>query len=406
MKIKCRPEDFIVEELPVDWPDRDGGFVLYRLEKMGIGTFEAIEQIRRAWNLAPDQVQYGGLKDRHALTIQYLTIARGPERGLTMPNFELMPIGRSQRPWGPASFRGNRFELILRDLSPEEVERASKMVQELPVDGVANYFDDQRFGSVGYSGEFIGEAWVKGDHERALWLAIAEENSHDRPEDRGVKEVLRESWKNWAAAKEKLPKSHERSLVTYLVDHPEDFRGAFARLRRDMRSIYFSAYQSYLWNRLLGGLIERITEPEQRINYPFRTGPLPLPRGLSREQGDKLAETDILFPASRNPEPEGILGEVAKELMESRGGEWPALRVKYLKDVFFSKGSRAATFDVAELDSSLGADQLYPGKMAMWLAFELPRGAYATLVVKRITSQAGSGEEPEVAEELGEGAEG
>ncbi len=93
-----------------------------------------------------------------------------------------------------------------------------------------NYFDDQRFGSVGFGGGFIAEAWLRGDHERALYLALAEPNPMDRPDTRVEKEILRECWGRWAEAKARLDRSHARSLVTYLVDHPEDFRGAFARV--------------------------------------------------------------------------------------------------------------------------------------------------------------------------------
>ena len=75
MKLKRQPEDFRVEELPlVEGGDR-GRFGFYRLTKRGVGTLEAIEEIRRRrWNLSGRQIGYGGLKDRHAVTIQYLTI--------------------------------------------------------------------------------------------------------------------------------------------------------------------------------------------------------------------------------------------------------------------------------------------------------------------------------------------
>ncbi len=56
----------------------EGRYTLYRLTKRGLGTIEAIEAICRRWNLSSRQVSYGGLKDRHAVTIQYLTILEGP----------------------------------------------------------------------------------------------------------------------------------------------------------------------------------------------------------------------------------------------------------------------------------------------------------------------------------------
>ena len=78
MKLKCQPEDFRVEELTLARPAASGRYTFYRLTKRDLGTIEAVEAICRRWNLAGRQVSYGGLKDRHAVTIQYLTIVDGP----------------------------------------------------------------------------------------------------------------------------------------------------------------------------------------------------------------------------------------------------------------------------------------------------------------------------------------
>lgn len=83
MKLKRLPEDFHVEELPVvAQGEPRGRFVYYRLTKRGLGTLEAIEAISRRWNVPGRRISYGGLKDRHAVTVQYLTIFEGPERPL------------------------------------------------------------------------------------------------------------------------------------------------------------------------------------------------------------------------------------------------------------------------------------------------------------------------------------
>ena len=72
----------------------------------------------------------------------------------------------------------------MRNLTAEPAERIVALRDTLARDGVPNYFDDQRFGSLGASGEFIAKPWCLGDYERALWLALAEHNPHDRPGDR------------------------------------------------------------------------------------------------------------------------------------------------------------------------------------------------------------------------------
>ena len=385
MKLKRQPEDFQVEELPLVAGRDRGRFAFYRLTKRGMGTLEALEAICRRWDVAGHRVSYGGLKDRHARTIQYLTIVDGPDRALHEASFDLEPLGRLRDPYGPARFRGNRFVVVLRDLSSEALARAVGAITELPRDGLPNYFDDQRFGSVGFGGGFIARAWLAGDHERALRLALAEPNPSDRPGTKAEKAILRESWGRWPEAKDRLGRSHARSLVTYLVDHPSDFRGAFARVRRELRSLYFSAFQSHLWNLMLGRWIERTTRPDQRMAIEFKVATLPIHHGLDPDQAATLAALRIPLPASRTPLPEGPAREVALEVLGPLGLSWDDLRVRHLKDVFFSKGTRPALFFAENLVHSAAADELERGRMKLRLAFELPKGAYATLLVKRLT---------------------
>jgi tRNA pseudouridine13 synthase len=389
MKVKRLPEDFQVEELTTVGEANRGRHTLYRLTKRGLGTLEAVEIVCRRWNLAGRQVSYGGLKDRHAVTVQYLTILDGPRRSLREASIALEPVGRLPHPYGPQQFSGNRFSIVLRDLSPANAAQAIAALEALPGDGLPNYFDDQRFGSVGFSGQFIGHAWLKGDHELALRLALAEPNPFDRPGVKTQKAILRECWGRWSEAKAKLERSSPRSIVTYLVDHPTDFRGAFARLKRELRTLQFSAFQSHLWNLLLSGWISRHTRTDQRVMVDLRLGPLAFPFHLDPEQRKAVEGTPLPLPSARTPRPEGALGELVAEVLRPFELEWDDLRVRHLKDVFFSKGTRSALIAPENLQASVIDDELHPERKAVRMGFDLSRGSYATILIKRITQAAG-----------------
>src|SRR6185369_12988452 len=126
--------------------------------------------------------------------------------------------------------------------------------------------------------------WCLGNYERALWLALADPNEFDQKDEREQKQILRDKWGQWTDCKAALARSHRRSIVTYLDDHPTDFRGALARVRVDMRGLYLAAFQSHLWNRMLAALIRKTCLPEQIVDVPLKMGPAPFPRGLSPEQ--------------------------------------------------------------------------------------------------------------------------
>src|SRR5262249_13168227 len=157
-------------------------------------------------------------------------------------------------------------------------------------------------------------AWLLGDHERALKRALAEPTPFDRSPVKSEKAILRSHWGRWPEAKARLPRSSARSIVTYLVDHPTDYRGAFARLRRELRTLYFSAFQSHLWNLILARWLERTLRPDQLVPVSLKIGDLPFPRGLEPEQAERLHRTAILLPSARSALPPDRLGEVIGEV--------------------------------------------------------------------------------------------
>src|SRR5689334_15747261 len=96
MKLKRLPEDFQVTEKIVLRPDH-GQFGLYRLTKQSLGTLEAVAAIARRWKLPRAQIAFAGLKDKHALTTQYLTIHGGPRRGWSESNLTVEYVGQIAR---------------------------------------------------------------------------------------------------------------------------------------------------------------------------------------------------------------------------------------------------------------------------------------------------------------------
>src|SRR4051794_11774744 len=119
MILKQTPEDFQVEEL-TDMTPGEGPFSLYRLDKKGWTTPDALQAIRRRWQLDRRRLSYGGLKDRHAQTSQHFTVYRGPQRKLTHQGFNVTYLGQVPGPFLAEHIRGNRFRIVVRDVSSDE----------------------------------------------------------------------------------------------------------------------------------------------------------------------------------------------------------------------------------------------------------------------------------------------
>jgi tRNA pseudouridine13 synthase len=386
LKIKRLPEDFQVEELTASTA-AGGPFALYQLTKRSIGTPEVVDEVARRWKLPRHRISYGGLKDKHAVTVQFVTILNGPRRSLGQTSFELTYTGQSDKPFTPQDITGNRFCLIVRDLSVKALDAALEAIPEVRAAGLPNYFDDQRFGSVGASGEFIARSWCAGDYERALWLALADAHPDDRTDERRQKEILRDHWGRWVECKAALDRSHRRSIVTYLADKPPDrpdYRGAFARIKVDLRGLYLSAFQSCLWNRMLDRYLRSDLPADRLVDVSLKLGPAPFFHRLDADTAARLQAAQLPLPSSRLHLEPGPMHKLISELLGEFGLELRQLRVKYPRDSFFSKGQRAVAIPVGNLNAESQADDLYPGRKKLLLKFDMPRGSYATILIKRL----------------------
>jgi tRNA pseudouridine13 synthase len=379
MKIKQRPDDFRVTELDRYEISKAGPFSLYRLVKWDIGTLEAVAGLARNWNLPRSQVSFGGLKDRHARTEQVVSIQGGPERDFEGSAFRAAFLGRSSDPITRASFTANRFDITVRDLTQiPDLEPIRRF-------GYPNYFDDQRFGSLrGCQGEFIGRALVRGEYEKALRLALATPAAEDRKQRRDLKILLRDRWGDWGGLRENLPRSVERTVAEYLLHHPGSFGFAFELLDQNLRILYVSAYQSWLWNRTLAELLRTLPSA---FEVDYAAGRHVFYGALDPQTHDRLAELAIplVTPTQKF---EGEAAPIVAALLAEEKVEPRMFRMKKLRKTFFGKGLRDAIIAPAGLRASEGADELNPGRRKWTLAFDLPKGSYATVLLKRLLHEA------------------
>jgi tRNA pseudouridine13 synthase len=386
MHIKQHPDDFHVEERIGVTAAGEGDYTLYRLEKRGWTTPDALAAVRRRWRIDSRRLSYGGLKDRHAHTIQYITIFRGPQRRFTQQGIALTYLGGLSHPFRSEHVLANRFEITIRDAEPAAITTTRDALEEVRSAGVPNYFDDQRFGSVADGGPFMAHALVRSDAEEALKLALTAPYRFDRAAQKQEKALLRRLWGDWSSLKEKLPRGHARSLVDYLRVHPGDFRGAVERLRPELRGLYLSAYQSHLWNRMLARWLETHLPPDQLIRVPLRLGPVPMHRSLTAEQLSQLAGLELPLHSARiHLESGDARKPFFDAVLQEEGLTQEQLKLKGFREMFFSKGERRALCMPADLAAEPGDDETHPGRQKLTLRFELPRGSYATLIVKRVT---------------------
>ena len=148
--IKSQPEDFVVEEIPAYEPSGTGEHLFLWIEKRNVGAELLIRQLAQRLRLQADEIGTAGLKDRHAVTRQWVSVPARAEPRLGELHGEgitLLHHSRHGNKLKPGHLRGNRFTLLIRGVARPEALPA--LLQRLQTQGVPNYYGSQRFGHEG-----------------------------------------------------------------------------------------------------------------------------------------------------------------------------------------------------------------------------------------------------------------
>jgi tRNA pseudouridine13 synthase len=383
MKLKSVPEDFQVEEVTERRPGV-GRLAFYRLSKRNLGTLEAIEVLARQLHRAQHEFSFGGLKDRHALTQQYVTLSAGPPRDVRHGDVRLQYLGQVDDPFESDDILHNRFQVVIRELNLADAQSIQARWNDLQTVGVPNYFDDQRFGSLGHSGLFMAQAWCLGQWEETLRLALADPNDRDTPEERQRKDQYARHWGDWPTCRQHAfgPARH---VFEHLCSRPGDPRGAITRIPQPLRSLHLAAFQSAVWNRLLAAWVTRHVPPLHLHLVPLSAGSVPFLVGeIDPALAERWRNLTLPLPSARLHELDPELTELMAMALEPWGLELRQMRVKYPRDSFFSKGDRPASVCPTGSPPVIEPDDLFANWHKCTLQFCLPRGCYATMLVKRL----------------------
>lgn len=151
-RVGAAPEDFLVDELPAYAASGKGEHQYLLLKKRLLTTPELARRVARAAGVHERDVGYAGLKDKHAVTTQWLSVssktalAPGLDLG---PGVELLGLTRHDNKLRTGHLRGNRFTITLVGVEGDALERARAIRDRLREQGLPNYFGAQRFGHGG-----------------------------------------------------------------------------------------------------------------------------------------------------------------------------------------------------------------------------------------------------------------
>ncbi|MCC6465240.1 MAG: tRNA pseudouridine(13) synthase TruD [Planctomycetes bacterium] len=377
-------DDFRVDEIPLYPFSGSGTHTLVRIEKSGISTFEALRRVARALDFPERDVGFAGMKDSRGITRQWLSLEHvAPERvqALDLPRVRVLEVTRHGNKLKRGHLAGNRFEVLLRDTPPEDVPHARATLELLARRGVPNWYDAQRFGRRQENAR-LGLALLKDDLAGYLRVLLGEAESERDPALQAARKAFDDGDTAQALALWPQRGNLERTVLKELVDRGPG-PNTLKKLPQKVKLFQLSAAQSLLFNRALDRRFPAI----DRI----------LPGDVcQKENGACFVAEDA---AAEQPRADAFeispTGPIFGYKMLPAGSEAAAQEQAVLAEA----GLTLEQFDVGRGLSQKGDRRDYrframdvqcehdAGQNVLSLRFTLPKGCYATVLLKEITKQ-------------------
>lgn len=384
MKLKQLPEDFKVEEISDFDVLSQGQFKLYLLEKKSLETFALLGLISQQNKIPLQKIGLAGLKDKHAVTKQYLTIPSEYEiKALKEKNFSLSFVGFVEKEIKSGDLLGNKFEITVRDIKKGEIDGIRQKSTTINL-GVPNYFDSQRFGSVIF-GQFIAKFLMKKNYEAAVKIYLTKYTKFENRMIKDEKRLMAQHWPN-------LPQVKNRSLARVVDEYKKtcSWLKAYLKIPSSLKEMYLSAYQSFLWNECVKEVLREKLDKKQLCSIEYNLGRLVFYKNIKESDLKKLPEN---FPTlSPRVKPTEAEEKIINKVLERENITLNDFDIQKDTRNFFKTHQRnillkPEQFKISDFSLDELNDKGKKNRFKITLSFVLPKGSYATMVTKRLFNQ-------------------
>jgi len=378
---KQTPDDFQVEEIPLYPCSGEGEHLYLWIEKTGITTYDLIHQLALQLNIRERDIGYAGLKDARALTRQMISIPLDTlDRlgNLTLNGAKILRINRHNNKLRLGHLSGNRFTITVRDIGNNPLSRVEDILAELQNRGVPNLFGEQRYGILGNSDQ-LGRLLLQKNFTAFIREFIGDPALVRNSAWQQAARLYRAD--NIIKALTALPKQmqDERRLLQALSTG-ESHQAAVLSLPHKLLRLYLSAAQSRFFDQLL---LQRLPHLDQLwdgdIAVKHANGACFRVEETATEQS--RANSFEISPSAPLFGHKVLLASGKQGTEELKILQKNSLKLsdwKLDKGLTMPGGRRPLRIPLTEIDI---IDQT---KKTLTLHFSLPKGSYATSLLREV----------------------
>ncbi len=395
-EIRTINEDFYVEEIPLNQPSGEGPNTWLWIEKEGRNTLDVVLDMARELKINRKQMGFAGMKDKAAVTRQYICVSNKTPEELQeledkLHHVKILDIKPNQKKLRIGQLVGNKFRLMVRDVKDTDMaaKRAGEILNLLKEKGVPNYYGFQRFGKNRPNTHLVGKALIKGGVKAAVDRYIGHpyetEPKHIQEarkfyDDGELEESLAsmpsgmryEKMMLYALLKEKKKKG-ELDEKSYIL--------ALKSLPKPLSRMFVHAYQSYLFNRAVSertmlGINQYVEgdiliDNEEHLIHEFD------PEEINEWIKEFQAHPSAPLYGSKVPLAGGELGKMEQNILDGENLKLEDFMVPKMPKLGSHGIRRSIRFKIWDVSAEAAEEGVI-------VEFSIPKGSYATSVLREV----------------------
>ena len=409
--IKTIPADFFVREITNRTEKEEGKYLIAELTKQNWDTHSVVREISNRLRVSRNRIGFAGTKDKFAVTTQKISIWDTTETELErvkIGDVSLKIVGRSNKTVSLGDLYGNEFKIVIRNIEGTEEETTKKIAaitNEIETaGGILNFFGVQRFGINRPITHVVGEHLIHGNIKEAVLSYISDIFAGESEEAKEARRLCKNGDLKECLKRMPLFLRYERSMLNELVKSNSEleeigeaqFLSAFSVLPKNLQKLFVHAYQAYLFNLILSQRMQQNLPLNEAVVGDVVCFHNELgfadPDKVEKVSEDKLEGINRLIKRGRafvtapifgseSELADGLEGEIERKVIEDENVSLNNFYIEKIPEIS-SKGTRRPVLVPVKLNAEISEDELNPERCKATLQFFLPKGSYATVLLR------------------------